>query len=264
MSTINDFQVPCPIMRDPAPWISGGPGGREGEMTFLVGINDLPSFLETLAGTTETIDLGGGTTIERVVPLVHPDVPEMMVVGYYAEAFGRPGGTGASAHTGQFSHYRVRCNFATLPFLANGDTAYYTWTTDAGENHETIPGSTLQFSDGTSVTGDAGLPMPVVVLNLTTFMSVTPVTFALASLIGKVSSAAVDDYPAGTLRFTNVRSDYNQGMFSRSLVKSYQLKFREKPWNEVLRLDGVWESPTLGTSGLTKYQSSDLNILKYM
>ena len=48
----------------------------------------------------------------------------------------------------------------------------------------------------------------------------------------------------------------------RSLVKSYGLKFRARPWNEVMQDDGTWATPTLGTTGLTKYYSADLNLLK--
>lgn len=264
MATIDDFQVPWAIMRKPEPWIGAGPGGREGEITFLVALNDLPSFVQTMAGTTETIDIGGGSTIERIVPLVHPDDPQLVALSYRAEAFGSPKGTGASVHSTQFSHYRVRVQFATLPYADSGETAYYTLTTDTAEAFETIPNLKLNFSDGSSVTGEFGVPTAPTAIVLTTFLSVTPVTFALASLVGRINSVAFDDFPQYTLRFTGVRSDYSRGAYTRTLVKSYNLLFRDPHWNKILRADGVWDTATLGTSGVGRFLTTDLNALKFM
>jgi hypothetical protein len=43
-----------------------------------------------------TFDQPGGDTIERVVPLQHPDYPDMLAVAFRSEAFGTPGGSGVS------------------------------------------------------------------------------------------------------------------------------------------------------------------------
>ena len=264
MSTFADFTVPFDVLRSPPPRIRGGPDGASGEMTFLVALDDLDAFLETVAGETETVILEGGSTIERVVPLVHPDRPALLAMGYEAEAIGTPGGTGTSYHIGQFSHYRVRVDFASLPLGVGGDVAYYTLTTDTAEAFETIPWGAFRFPDSSFVTGNLGLPMPTTVIVLTTFLNVQPVAFALADMVGKVNSAIFDDFPIGTLRFTGVRSDYQQTSLSRSLVKSYMLKFRSRPWNEVMKANGTWDTPTFQGSGITKFQTADLNALKAM
>src|SRR4051812_11702185 len=101
-TSVNDFTVDWTILRNPAPWIEAGPGGRQGEITFLIALNDLRAFEQTLAGTTEVIDIGNGSTIERVVPLAHPDDSTMLALSYKAQAMGSPNGTGSPIHSTQF------------------------------------------------------------------------------------------------------------------------------------------------------------------
>jgi hypothetical protein len=264
LSTVDDFTVNWSIARTPAPWIAGGPGGREGEITFQVGLNDIGSFLTTLAGTTETVTLTGGGTMDRIVPLKHPDDPTMLAMSYRAEAYGTPNGTGASIHSTQFSHHRVRVQFATLPFGVGGDSPFYSLSTETAESFETIPNVTLHFSNGTAPTGEFGIPAPLSVLNLTTYLNPTPVDYALSALVGKINSVAFDDYPPFTLRFTRINSEAQQGMFSRSLVKSYGFQFRDPHWNKILRNDGVWDTATIGSTGVGRFLTADLNALKYM
>jgi hypothetical protein len=252
------------ISRQPPPWIRYGPSGGEAEITFLIALNDLPAFRETLIGTVETIAYPGGGTMERIVPLVHPDDPALFAIGYHAEAIGTPGGSGASVHTSQFSHYKVRVDFATLPFGTGGDVPYYSWSTQAAEQFQTIPGVTLHFSDGSALTGDYGLPMVCINMNLTTYLSTSPVDYTLASLAGRINSVAVDSFPPYTLRFTGATSEFQQTSTSRSLVKTYSLAFRDPHWNMGLRKDGAWDTFTVGATGLGPFQATDLNILKYL
>jgi hypothetical protein len=135
---------------------------------------------------------------------------------------------------------------------------------DFGFSVEAAPGTAYQFSDGSHLAGDTGQRVGVVSFALTTYMSATPFNYASASLVGKVNSAVFDDFPIGTLWLKGLRSEFSRGMFSRSLVKGYELQFRQRPWNQVMRADGAWEVALTVVGGLPKYESADLNILKYM
>jgi hypothetical protein len=233
-------------------------------MHFLVALNDVTPFVRHIIGTVETIEYSGGT-ISRVVPLVYPDDTEMFLVSYKPEYFGTPGGSGTSVYSSMFSHARIACEFSTLPFGVQGDSPYWTLDADFGVSVETIPGSAFRFpSDGSSLSGEAGNSVGVVSYVLTVYQSATPFGYSAASLVGKVNSAAFDDFPIGTLWLKGLRSQQSRGMFSQSLVKSYNLQFRERPWNEVMRADGAWEAPLTVAGSLPKYQSTDLNLLKYI
>ncbi|MEJ7638276.1 MAG: hypothetical protein WKF75_09950, partial [Singulisphaera sp.] len=96
----------------------------------------MPSFVGTLAGTLVAINQPGGGTIERVVPLLHPDYPDMLAVAFRSEAFGTPGGSGASFVSGMYSHARVTVEFASVPFGLVGDQPFLTVQTQMGSSHE--------------------------------------------------------------------------------------------------------------------------------
>jgi hypothetical protein len=244
---------------DPKPIYEGGPEGRRATMHFLTGINTVSTFVQFIKGTVETIN--GGL---RVVPLLYPDDHELQLISYMVEYFGTPTGTaplvGESIYTPLFSHARISCEFRTLPFdLA--DAAYYSISTDTGAVIETIPDSALVFPGGERTTGDYGLPIPITGLVITTYMSPTPVSYTLASLTGKVNSSTAFGFPAGTLRFNGVKSDFARGLYSRTLVKSFSLAFREPGWNYVMKRNGTWDIPLYPGNGNPKYLSADLNIL---
>lgn len=263
MALLADSPVHWDILRDPRPTYRGDPGGRVATVHFLVALADAPAFVQHIIGTVETIPYSGGS-ISRVVPLVYPDDPQMFLVSYEVEYFGTPGGSGSSVFSSQFSHARVACEFATLPFGVAGDSPYWSLEADFGVAVETIPGSAFRFADNSRLSGEAGNQVGVVSYALTVFQSAQPFGYAAASLVGKVNSVAFDDFPPGTLWLKGLRSQQSRGMFSTSLVKGYNLQFRERPWREVMRPDGAWEAPLTVAGGLPKYADTDLNALKYL
>jgi hypothetical protein len=266
MALVADIPVDYTIARNPPPTYRGGPDGRAATITFQVAINDATAFVQHAIGTVELIDHGDGITTERVVPLIYPDDPEMHLVAYDVEYFGTPNGSGWSFFTNQFSHARILCEFATLPFpTGGGDTPFYTLTADYGTSIETIPGSVWRFpSDNSTLSGEGGLFTGVVSFTLTQFLSRTPIPYSVLSMVGSVNSVAWGIFPIGTLRFDGAQSQYAKGMFSETLVKSYSLKFRPRPWREVLRANGVWEEPVLGGTSNKKYSAANLKVLAYL
>jgi len=183
------------------------------------------------------------------------------------EYFGTPGGTGASVFTPQFSHARIHLEFAVLPFPIGGSAPFYTLTTDHGVSMETLPGSTLTFPSGGSLTGDWALRVGTVAYNLTTYLGTTPVSPTLSAMTGKINLGVftvpgIGSFADGTLRLDGISSQYAEGMFERTMVKSFALRYRERDWNQVMNAAGVWETPTLGATGLTKYQKTSFEPLK--
>jgi hypothetical protein len=259
------------IPRDPRPSISGGPLGREGTLYFRVRLESLGDFLTFAGGQVETVPYIGGT-IERRVPLRHPDDPFMFIDSYTAEPFGNPRkntwSEGLSIHTEQFSHWMVRAIFRTLPEGVGGNLGtYYTVSTQTSASHETVPSEGMETDDGEDLTGEVGIPIPTMSMVITTFMAPNPVGYAINSLVGRVNSVDLDlgifgTYPAGTMRFDGVDQDITVTSSGGFLSKRFMLKYRPMLWNQVFSRDGT---PVLARSkglGLRKYGTSDLNILK--
>jgi hypothetical protein len=262
MATLADMTVPFEIQRNPPPTIEGGPNGKSGTITFLVTLNDVPNFVNTLAGTPVTIDQPGGGTIERVVPLQHPDYPDMLAVAFRSEAFGTPGGSGASYVSEMYSHARVTVEFTSVPFDLAGDQPFLTIQTQMGSSHEIIPGSAFRFADMTRLSGDAAVSVDEVVFSVTTYLSQQAVGPEIRNLVGKVNSSTFLDCPPGTVRFGGVTTEFDQKVsFQKSYIKTFNFRYRSRPWNQVLRHDGVWEAPQNTATGETKYATGSLQPL---
>jgi hypothetical protein len=260
------------IARNPAPWIEGGPEGRQGEITFLVnGINNLAPFLAFCAGTVETLPIAGGGTIDRLVPLIHPDDPDMYLESYHADYMGRAmaelWAAGKSIHTEQFNRVLMRSMFRTLPAGVGSGLVFYTISTETGADVETIPGGAFKTITNRKLTGDRGITIPTTSLTVTTYLSPDPIGFAIHNIVGCVNSVPfVTDwgtYPEGTIRFDRIRDDRAVGTMGTQITKSFGMSFRREPWNKVLNDLGQWEYAVAVADGTTmKYSGADLNILK--
>jgi hypothetical protein len=260
------------IARNPAPTIEGGPEGRAGVLTFLISpLTQIGPFLTWCAGADETMPIAGGGSIVRRVPLRHPDDDEMYIESYSLDYFGTPKSDtwaiGKSIHTEQFSHARMTAYFRTLPLGVGSGQQFYTISSEIGASVETVPGAAMVDEDGNKLTGDRGWVVPCTNLVVNTYLSNTPVGYAIHSLVGRVNSVGFVDpilgtYPAGTLRFEGVAQAATIGTTGFNLTKSFNLKFREMPWNKVPNKVGLWQFAYAVGDGSPKYQSSDLNILK--
>jgi hypothetical protein len=265
MATLDDITVPFTILRDPPPMVRGGPGGRSGTIHFLTALNDSDAFIESMVGETETVALPGGGTTERIVPLVHPDHPDMYAVSYEKTARGGAGGvwsTGLSVYTSMFSHSMISVEFQSLPFEFGSGEPWFTLSVDSGVTIETLPDQSFFFPGGEELTGEAGLPVPLVNINLTTYMNTKQVDYNLALLSGRVNSVEFEGFPPGFIRYTGTRSEMTTGGSGRSLVKTFALSFRPIHWQMSMKRDGSWAIPTT-SGGYSKYLTADLSILKY-
>lgn len=267
MANLSDITIPYELPRNYPPTMQGGPNGRQGEMTFDIGLNDLNAFITFIGGEEETITLPDATTTTRLVPLQHPDDDLLYAVSYSSVAFGKPGGTGSSIYTPMFSHARVRVGFESLAFPIVADQPMFTLTTDHAAIFETIPGGALVFPSGWKSTGDYGIRVGCIAYSLTTYMSLQPVNAFISNMVGKVNSVELvlgdTTFAPGTMRFDSVRSEFSRGMFSQTLIKNFNLKYREVTWQAALDNTGSWEIPLYPGPGLPKFQETDLNYLKF-
>lgn len=259
------------IARSPAPTMEGNPEGRFSELTFQIKpLSALGPFLTFLRGEVEDVPILGGGTISRRVPLVHPDDSDQYIESYRADYWGRAGSElwepGKSVHTEQYSFIKLRAFFRTLPPGIGSDQQFYTISDETGADVQTIPGGAMETESGRSLTGEMGITIPCTSLVVTTFMSPTPISYAIRSIVGRVNSTPFtdgsDSYPAGVVRFDAVRQEQSRGTSGSVLTKSFTLKFRDEPWNKVMNDLGVWEYAYSVSGGATKYKTADLNILK--
>ena len=231
-------------------------------MTFMVALDDVPTFVAAISGTAEDVDIGGGTIVSRVIPLVHPDYPTMFAIGFRSESFGTPGGTGTSVYSPMFNKARVTVDFASVPFgFAGGDAPYYTISTDFSATKEIIPGSAYRFADMTKTNGDVSLDILEIAMVVTTYQSPAPVGAAIRGVIGRLNNAVFLDCPIGTVRFDGVKSEFQKTMFSTTYTKTFNLRYRERNWNEVVRPTGGWEAPVDVVTGATRYPLGNLSVL---
>ena len=59
-----------------------------------------------------------------------------------------------------------------------------------------------------------------------------------------------------------VTTEFDQKVsFQKSYIKTFNFRYRSRPWNQVLRHDGVWEAPQNTATGETKYATGSLQPL---
>lgn len=255
------------IARSPAPEITGGPDGRTARASFLIKpLTEIGPFLAFAAGSNEVLPLAGGGTITRKVPLRWPDDAEMYVDSYNLTYLGKAMDAlwqpGLSIHTEQYNYARMDMFFRTLPEGVGSGQVFYTISTESGVDVETIPDGGFVTAGGRKVTGDRGIFIPGTILVVTTYLSPTPVSYTLRSLVGRVNSVDFEDHPPGTLRFDSVRQEFTTGSAGQGLTKSFAFKARDEPWNKVLDDLGAWDYAYSVATGQPKYKSTDLNLLK--
>lgn len=69
-------------------------------------------------------------------------------------------------------------------------------------------------------------------------------------------------WSAGTVRFDGAEAEIAQTIsYQNTYTRTLSCTFRPRPWNEILRPDGVWEAPVNRDSGDYLYRAADLSPL---
>jgi hypothetical protein len=262
MSTINDITVPWSIAAEPRPTLEGSSdGGYRTSMTFLVDWPNRLAFLDTVAGTLDTY-LIGGISVQRRVPLIHPDYPGMIANGVRVTPIGMEQSTNPYVLAGLYTYAAITVDFASVTYPFAGETPYMTMRREMSGTFETIPDSAMVFaSDSSRLTGEIGFFVPTIAYQLTTYHS-TVADDNTASIVGKLNNAVFLGRPIGTLRFDGCQDEMAQSSWNQlSYTKTYSVVYRVRPWNEVMRRDGAWEVALSTATSTPKYESGDFNIL---
>jgi hypothetical protein len=265
---IADCPVPYRILDNPQGSGSGTSGVVGGfgmawttSCAFLVGDHvggvpeDLYTFLSWAFESTETY-VFGGASVERISPLRHPFLTNLVAIDVNWRGTGRP----TLASPG-WTDARVEIRFGLPPYSLD---RLYTVQTRFGGEFDTIPNAAMDFADGSRITGDWGVFVPEIAMLVTTYQSPEPVGATIAGLVGKVNSTTFLGWAPGYVRFDGVESNFAQTLaLTTTYVKSFAINFRSRAWNEVMKPTGAVEAPTNILTGLPKYASGDLNILLY-
>lgn len=263
--TLADSPVPYKFLRNGPPTLDGDLGGWTATMSFLVASGDMFEFCEFCGGTVKTVDMGGGVTAQRIIPLSHPFAPKLLCQGVSARMTGNWVDT-LPDWCKQFSLAKVDVTFRTVPYQTDGGAPFLVMNNRGASQSYSLAGSKMSFpSDGTPIQADASLNVPILTYSATIYQAVGPGDDVVAPLMGTVNNATLTlgafPMPAGTFRFDTMDNEVSTTVGS---VKSYQRtlmgSFRPVPWNYFLRPNGLWEV-ALKPNGDPVYAPADHSVL---
>lgn len=235
--------------------------GWSGEITFAVKAEDLYSFCTFAGGSKKTIDMGGGVTATRYIPLSHPDLTKLLCTRIDGEAIGGYTATNTEALS-NWSNAFVTLSFTSVPYLIDGSTPFQTIEVNEGLEVYTLAGSKLKFpSDSSYLQADAGKTVGTAIYSNTIYLSGALNDGVINPLKGKCNASVLLGQPIGTLRFDTWSAKIVMtSNFETSYTRSIKLTQRDVPWNQFLRPDGVWEAP-VKPDGTFVYDLADLSPL---
>lgn len=260
----------------PAEVLSVGNGSWSDQITFYIPWDQRWVFLDYVAGTSEEFVTSGGT-VTRVVPLRHPERPEVLfAVGASCEGIG--GYHERSALNGNpllvdgmdqpilYSHARVTVDFSTLSFGFEGDQPFTELNLKHGAEYWTKPGTAWLFSNGSKSSQDVGVLVPTTTYQLTSYQNAALNATLLRQCQGKVNSTTLflagESLPAGTVRFDGAETSSSRSTLGAiTHVKRMAFTWRAVNWNLQMREDGELDIPINVFSGLPPYETADLNLL---
>lgn len=273
MALLANSPVPVRILADPRWEVGMDPGGVGGAMGFHVGAgvaavpgdpgvraglpSDIYTFLDFIGGTTEAVTIGG-VVVQRIVPLRHPYLTNMVAqrvraVGTGQPLDGAPGSTDA----------KVMVDFGVPPYPFAGDTPYSVLRHRGDATAITRPGRAYAVG-GVFLNHDIATSLPGILFSFTLYQVPTLNIDLYTSLCGKVNDAVFLGRAAGTVRFDSFEDEIATTIaFTQTQTVSLALAWRPRPWNEVLLPNGVWAEPVNVNDGSKLHAPADLSSLLY-
>lgn len=264
MSELSSSPVPWKPLYKPAGVIDLGPGGRGSSLAFHVGVNvggaplDVLAFLQHIDGTPETVVLPGGITVERIVPLIHPYIPQMLARHVRAEGTGRP-----IAVAPGYEDWKVTVDFESTLFGLGGDQPFLTINRNYGGNFVTRPGTAyVGFTNGIRLRQDVGVFLPEVSYQVTLYQVPAVNDALICGLTGKVNLTEFLGRPPGTVRFDGLQTSYTQSTWNQvTFTVAFAFSFRLVPWSDVVFPDGTTDTAVNVDTGDPIYLLDELNDL---
>lgn len=220
-----------------------GENGLEHEFTWMVGLDDLPAFLNYAWGWS-TSTSNGTTTTTRGPRLGSPYFPGLVATGI---AFEGVGANETVTKLRPYTHAKVTVGFGWLPFGTDGSQPYIDVRWRGKSTLTTVPNTNRKFANAAEyLEFDSGLWIGSVSVEVTLHQLVnwSGSLATVMGLMGKVNNAALtlDGFacPAGTILFPTfdaAKSTASMGSPQQSLT--VPLEFRSLAWNKAIRSDGT-------------------------
>ena len=258
MSTIADLPGEWGYLYKSPPELNSDSGGYTARVTFVTTYANLVAFVLIAGGQPQTITSAGGSTMTRIVPLLHPIYSGLWATRISSKAFGTPSET-STALIDLYSHVEVTIDFASVPYGTNGSAdPYMTISIKDGGIYTSIPNRKFRFSNGEVLGQDAGQFVGQTTYSITLYQCPDLNDSTLNSLTNKISTTTVLGNPGNQMIFNTYTADYEvlsngQLNYTKQLFLTYQ----SHPWNQFYRSDGVLDTP-LDPSGNPVYVTADL------
>ncbi len=261
--TLDDCPVTTwTILRSPQPVLTGDESGYSDEITFMLPYEDAFTFFSWAGGLKQTIETAPGITVERIVPLSHPEIPSMLVRALRMERFGTPQETtDVKTIAALYNKAKITATFKSVPWPTDGSAPFMEIEHENGMEVYTIGTAKYRFFDGTPIDADAGLSVPISRIKISIFQCPQTGADLSDSLIGKLNSTIFMGKPPGTVRHDGMSTRFSRAanfvdQWSRHLVLSY----RPVHWNYFLHPSGAWQV-AVKPDGNPAYELADLNQL---
>ncbi len=270
MSTMAQLQTNCPSLQvlTEGYTLEADQRGYYGNIRFWFLNADLTAFTTTVGGLAQTVTVYG-TSVSRLIPLVHP-----YIIGgnCYADSVRiyPPEGSIAS-YDGiaiAFTDYFADVHFITPTYpMTDSDGSNPTATLDlqGGSEMVTRPGAAYKMlSDGLRLNHDVGAPVQTVDFTITNHKLASLDTPTYLSLAGNVNSVTFFGQDPGTVLYKGPGVSgqfYIAGAPSFDCAHAFQ--FRSVPHNQIMRPDGGgFDTPVQVGDGSTRLiPSANLNAL---
>lgn len=232
----------------------GTPGQKAtASETWQVPMADRTDFLNTVAGTVEIVG-GFGGAVARVVPLRHPEYPNLLAVS------ARSKGKGWDGDEGFWAFADITVMFETRPYDLSGQNAFLSRSGQGSVRG--IPGPAANFLLGGVTPGfDPGEQIYGEEFSFTTHNLPTLPMSIYNTARNCVNSSAFFEYPPGTVLYNGPQ--YNQTQTIGGVTQwevSHSFIYSKVPWNYYFASDG-----TLGVltraDGSLKYEEQDLTTI---
>lgn len=255
MADYADIIAAAPSFRrakDPKPWASfdDRTGMGEGEVSYWCNQDELADALVAIEGTTEVIDLGGGFTLTRRVPLLHHLYPALYKVFVRFEEYVAYGGNGPQA--------KIQVRFASRGEGTDGTAIDVT----GSQVEEPVDGARFDVTNGTpSFEPSRTTPIVTYSISVDDAPGMTEAHLAfLTEKAGSTNDATWRNHPAGTARFHSPRVRfYRKANGDPTASYSLQIDARELNWNYERDRAGV--PRLLLVNGAPRYGAIDFNDL---
>jgi hypothetical protein len=259
--TLASCPVTYQILYHNPPTLDGDPSGWRSTMCFTTSERDSGRFCQWAGGLPYLIDLGGGSTVTRYIPLSDPKNPKLICMSIRCKLTGSYTPDEDEPYYRQWSDAKIELGFSSVPYITDGSVPFSTQETDMGVEVYSIAGANYVFPGGERIHADAGRKVPTQVYVYTVYNALALADSTVNPLLGKLNASPFLGNPAGTVRCDG-RAERIQTLasFQKAWTRTLKLTYRPIEWNKFLKRDATWDTP-LDPGGNPAYEYADFSPL---